>query len=277
MKFKNIVKFFLISTVLSTIIILSGCKHLEGISVGNDMASYYRFAAPEDDFYENIYSENMPINSGRYYAVGEIDEYHNDGDPNTVQFIAAEINGLPVMSSGYELLMNNSGVSHGSLVLEKIYVPSTLVDTNGGYFRYNRRNLSIYFCGDSAQVLKDIAAENYNHVLYVPGSMYADFVAYLAGLDNNTVVLCRANVAYMLNSEDMPDYYTTEYYYVDYVEYGEEIVSIPPEPVRKGYIFDGWYKEPECENEWSMTYTIPKPEIGEEFKELRLYAKWIKH
>lgn len=274
---KNGVKLFLVLTTLTATIVLpgcNGCQDLEGISIGQDMVHYYRFGTSEDACYENIYSENIPVRAERYYAVGKIEEYHKDGDPNTVQFIAAEINRLPVMKAGFYLFMNNSN-SHYSHVLEKIYVPGTLIESMNIYFTSDSRDLAIYYCGDSAQVVNAIASGqgDCSSVLYVPAEMYSDFANCITK-ESEGFELHKANVAYMLNTEDMPDYYTTEYYYVDYVEYGESILSIPPDPVRKGYTFGGWYKEPECEREWSSTYAVPEPEDGEDFKELRLYAKW---
>lgn len=29
-------------------------------------------------------------------------------------------------------------------------------------------------------------------------------------------------------------------------------ITPPPNPTKEGYIFDGWYKEPECVNEWNF-------------------------
>ena len=51
--------------------------------------------------------------------------------------------------------------------------------------------------------------------------------------------------------------------------------------IQVGNTFGGWYKEPECINEWNFeTDTLPQAQYGEEGKELyqetKLYAKWIK-
>lgn len=49
---------------------------------------------------------------------------------------------------------------------------------------------------------------------------------------------------------------------------GEGLVPAPSDPVRKGYIFDGWYTDPKFKNEWHFSTDIAK-------KEMTIYAKWI--
>lgn len=45
-------------------------------------------------------------------------------------------------------------------------------------------------------------------------------------------------------------------------------ITPPPNPTKEGYIFDGWYKEPECVNEWNFETDTATPGM-------RLYAKWV--
>ncbi len=96
-----------------------------------------------------------------------------------------------------------------------------------------------------------------------------------------------ANVSYYYNFENEND---DGYYWIDDCDYGGIIEFIPPAPEREGYAFGGWYKEPECINEWDFeTDTLPeeKTEMGEAYKngeffveeiqvyqETVLYAKW---
>ena len=85
-----------------------------------------------------------------------------------------------------------------------------------------------------------------------------------------------ANVSYYYNYEK-EDPYT---FFIDDVD-GEKITNIPPTPYREGYIFEGWYKEKECINEWNFDVDIvPSKEYTEEgeyiYKEITLYAKWGK-
>ena len=46
------------------------------------------------------------------------------------------------------------------------------------------------------------------------------------------------------------------------------VLPKPEDPKRKGYIFDGWYKDPEFKKEWSFLKDVAK-------EELVIYAKWI--
>ncbi len=88
---------------------------------------------------------------------------------------------------------------------------------------------------------------------------------------------CVANVTYYYNYENAPN---DGYYWIDDYNYGEMIEYIPENPTRESYQFAGWYKEPECINEWDFE-TDKTPELqydeNEEliFVETKLYAKWL--
>ncbi len=91
-----------------------------------------------------------------------------------------------------------------------------------------------------------------------------------------------ANVSYKWNYEEAPN---SGYYWID--DYYNEIISyIPTDPIREGYIFDGWYKEPECINKWDFDNDIVPGTEWEfitqsphktlvEYQETILYAKWV--
>ncbi|MCI8370732.1 MAG: InlB B-repeat-containing protein, partial [Clostridia bacterium] len=88
-----------------------------------------------------------------------------------------------------------------------------------------------------------------------------------------------ANTSYMFNYEGSPN---EGYFFINDFERGGEIEDTPYEPTREGYIFGGWYKEPECKNVWDFgADTLPDAEYDEEgvliFRETQLYAKWIKN
>jgi len=82
------------------------------------------------------------------------------------------------------------------------------------------------------------------------------------------------------------------YYWIDDCDYGKTIEFIPDDPIREGYEFGGWYKEPECINKWDFeTDTLPPTKtqlvdsttndepIYQEtvivYQETRLYAQWV--
>ena len=89
-----------------------------------------------------------------------------------------------------------------------------------------------------------------------------------------------ANISYNYNYEDSENYGV---YFIDDCDYGSKIEYIPANPTREGYIFDGWYKEPECINKWNFESDTLPEEIKEKsnkgykeiiYQETKLYAKW---
>ena len=99
---------------------------------------------------------------------------------------------------------------------------------------------------------------------------------------NNSVyitTITKANTSYMFNYDNSPN---NGYFFINNFESEGLIEDTPYEPIRKGYTFVGWYKEPECENIWNFEEDrLPKFEYDSEgyitnFVETKLYAKWIK-
>ena len=94
-----------------------------------------------------------------------------------------------------------------------------------------------------------------------------------------------ANVSFNYNYEGSPN---NGYYWID--DYSDELIEYKPKnPIRIGYAFMGWYKEPECINEWDFEKDIVPEKVYVEryieskenmywfyeFKETILYAKWV--
>lgn len=111
-----------------------------------------------------------------------------------------------------------------------------------------------------------------NGIVYLSGECYSN--------EKNPYrfKICKANTAYMFNYETCPN---DGYFFIDDFEYGETVENAPYEPLRDGYIFDGWYKESACVNAWDFeTDTLPQALYNEEeqeiYQETKLYAKWIK-
>ena len=88
-----------------------------------------------------------------------------------------------------------------------------------------------------------------------------------------------ANTSYMFNYEDSPN---NDYFFINNFESESLIENTPYDPIREGYTFGGWYKEPECIHKWNFaTDKLPEAEYDEngyvvDFVETKLYAKWIK-
>ena len=70
--------------------------------------------------------------------------------------------------------------------------------------------------------------------------------------------------------------------FIENYEYGNKIEPTPYLPLREGYMFTGWYKEPECLKKWDFENDkLPAVEYDEEgnpteFIETKLYAGWQK-
>jgi len=73
----------------------------------------------------------------------------------------------------------------------------------------------------------------------------------------------RPNVAFRYNYSNSPN---QGYYWFDYVT-GSNLYLTPP-PTRQGYVFDGWYLDPQGTTPWDNQM----PTTAEE--NLRLYARW---
>ena len=83
-----------------------------------------------------------------------------------------------------------------------------------------------------------------------------------------------ANTAYMFNYDGEPN---GGYFFINNFDWGKKIDPATYMPMRNGYEFKGWYKEPECINLWNFdSDTLPQEsEIGEN-PETKLYAGWEK-
>lgn len=95
--------------------------------------------------------------------------------------------------------------------------------------------------------------------------------------NGNRFKVIKCNTSYMFNYEDSPN---QGYFFANDFERGGLIENTPYEPVREGYTFEGWYKEPECVTEWSfVTDKLPEPEFDDAgnliFVETQLFAKWM--
>lgn len=93
------------------------------------------------------------------------------------------------------------------------------------------------------------------------------------------------NIGYFINKDGQENRYEDEInffldcYWSDDVEIGGKINTIPPVPEREGYIFDGWYTEPEYINQWDFQDGIPFAEdfifSGDDGPDFALFGRWI--
>lgn len=88
-----------------------------------------------------------------------------------------------------------------------------------------------------------------------------------------------ANMQFMYNYDNAEN---DGYYWIDDINNGEKIEIIPENPIREGYIFGGWYNEPECMTEFDFNQIFNKSAIDEftEYPENYVtfaYAKWVEN
>ena len=77
-----------------------------------------------------------------------------------------------------------------------------------------------------------------------------------------------ANLCYLYNYEDSPN---GGQWFVDDLDEGERIGYMPPDPVREGYKFTGWFTDKECAKSFDLNGYAYDPADGN----ISLYAGWI--
>lgn len=133
--------------------------------------------------------------------------------------------------------------------VKKIIVPYNITSINGGFLgpgqlfvRNHPSELKILYvnCRYSKFVdcsepwnnfIADAAEKNYS---FFTNLKYYDF----------------ANMQYLFNYEDAPN---KGVFFIDDLEVNEKLEIFPETPKRDGYIFTGWFAEPECINKIELT------------------------
>lgn len=154
--------------------------------------------------------------------------------------------------------------------LEKIYV-NFKIDTS----EYTEPEvLNVPNCYVVSWITDSPDIRFYNHKGYIYGFNFYQKEDYQG--TNSYYTSKIANVSYIYNYDNSPN---EGYYWVD--NYTNDLIKfIPPIPIREGYEFQGWYKEPECLNAWDFEKDILGDDIligSEQILEYTgtyLYAKW---
>lgn len=199
-----------------------------------------------------IYSDGLI----EYHTIGRTYSVHDLTDEGRKQeyiIIPAFVNGHIVsVSNGANGLHNYGNV-------KKVYVSYEIVD-----FYYNALH------PDNAKVFilsNNIVADTDFFGLYVSSWLYENDYTIGKLIKRHAHI---ANTSFHYNYDNSPN---EGYYWIDDYDYGQLITFIPPNPTREGYTFEGWFKEPECINQWdftkNLTYNV------EESPVTNLYAKWV--
>ena len=159
-------------------------------------------------------------------------------------------------------------IHHNYGNVKKVYVSYEIVD-----FYYNALH------PDKAKVFilsNNIVADTDFFRLYVSSWLYENDYTIGESIKRHANI---ANTSFHFNYNNSPN---EGYYWIDDYDYGQLITFIPPNPTREGYTFAGWYKEPECINEWIFNEDkLPEVQYNENgdilFNETELYAKWLNY
>ncbi len=211
--------------------------------------------------------------SDLYYNVVGISE---EGKEKKELVIPSEINGIPVTNIGYSFHLYWEPICNfESENLEILYF-SVLLEINAPQVFKNCPNFKRSICLEKVNFngeFKDLP-NCVNQEIEKNGE-YFPYTCYIYG--DRIVkewfegeIYRPGNVVYFLNEQE-------DIYYIDFCE---NITSdnLPKDPKRDGYKFMGWYKEPECINEWDIKVDV-LPEIKKigdiiEYEVVNLYAKW---
>lgn len=236
-------------------------------------ASCYNPAGGASGFTEDFYYEVVRTSKGDYVR---LDGFTPKAQTKEEVLVPLQIRGLPVRSL-YQMQGCGYRGNLKSENLKKLFMPKTNF--------YGRQ----FICEKLEKIILYNYTENFLHELsYFKSSQKIKlYVSSQYILPDNQQITSElflgdgikayaANVSYMCNYESAPNY---GYYFIDDCDYSSVINFVPPEPVRFGYSFGGWYREPECETVWNFeTDTLPQARVDgdiECYTETKLYAKWI--
>ena len=230
------------------------------------------YGEKEEVIFGDLIYLHIKTNSDEYYSVIGLSE---EGKLKSRITIPAEVNGLSVKKIGFLRSKTRVG-SITSDKLEIIYLEKYIEFAHTDFF-IDCPNLEKIIClefEDKFEEFYDYREQYVKHNLNkeneqircLPIYVYPskDFVE-----DSQDNLYVYANIIYYIDKENV--------YYIDYYDNGK-IEDFPLEPLREGYKFVGWYKEPECINKWDLNNDnlneIINGEFVTQFYVNKLYAKW---
>lgn len=258
-------KYLLLFLLISIVITISGCK--KEYPVYGDFI--YDITGVEENGFHGIVEDKGIRICIRIINLSE------EGKTKEILIVPEYIEGIKVECIGTCYLFNSYWDTQN---LKRVYIPFYVNDLEHDVFYHHCDNLEKVFMLTHE---RDGGEEFFEDTpLYITGKNYDPEVNVTNVYRNKNGYGCDcyfAKVSYMYNYEGSK---LDGYYWIDDYSYGEKIEYIPDNPVREGYTFKGWYKEPECINEWNFDIdTLPEikwSDGGEVmYQETKLYAKWV--
>jgi uncharacterized repeat protein (TIGR02543 family) len=182
-----------------------------------------------------------------------INELTEKGKEETHLIIPREIDGLEVKGFGFNGgLYKSSWGGIDSKNLKKLYI---LASGEGYYnntesFVKSNQTVNIFLLNKSINFMSDYV------IIFLPDNNNPY-------LDSEKKYYLSPSLEYYYNYDNSPN---LGVYFID--NYEDTVIDfIPPNPVRWGYTFDGWYKDALCLEVFDFSEVISEKVI--------LYAKWI--
>ena len=195
-----------------------------------------------------------------------------EGKQQETIVIPTVIDEYEVVSLGHNNGFNGEEGIFESPILKKIYITNQIYNIGNSRFLEELSLDNIYTGNYSHEI-----GHSWLNIVLCAKKLYLsdDFLNYNNQyfINYKSLDKCnKANVLYDLN------YGENNIFMVDDCD-GTTVNVLPPNPIRQGYNFIGWYKEPECINIWDFENDIvPAKEYNENgeyiLKETILYAKW---
>lgn len=244
-----------------TILVIIGCLVFV---VAYCMACYKGYKGTEHTNGDFVYIKEDP-----FRAEVRITNLSEQGLQKEILIVPSHIKGKRVVSLGsrYRLTYKQNEGGWASEKLKKV-----IIETD---------KLTIYTekvfeqCKQLEKIVL-VRVEKLSHYVVTEANIFlsSDYHEHSGGFRRAQI----ANLSFRYNYEDAENYGV---YWLDDIDYGSKITLLPAIPVRVGYVFDGWHKEPECIHKWDFeTDTLPTEQVDENGKtilqETKLFAKWDK-
>ena len=272
----------IISAIILLIIFCLGVVGFAGCQRTEDDPPRKRLPEYESGYFRYAV-DTLPSGKQKAYLIG----LTKSGKQQTELIYPDTIDGYTVYGIGYEisLVMGSEFIDEiHSDNLKKFFMPAVPIEKK--YMRQEFYSMVKIICFDSNYG----KTRPYWEETFTIGENIIGYNIYLSELwkyDKDWIYFNIANVSYLYNYDNAPN---DGYYWVD--SYDKSLITfIPPEPIRDGYTFGGWYKNPECTDIWNFDTDITGREINENstnekseygFEGIRpytgiyLYAKWTK-